>query len=181
MARYIALLRGINVGGNHKVEMPRLKALLLSMGYAQATTYLHSGNAMFVSGKAPDTVRQELTAALEAAFGFEIPTLIRTDAQMRATAEAIPAHWQNDAAQKTDIAFLFPPADAPEVLDTLPLNREYADVRYVPGAVIWHIDRENYNKSRLNRIIGTAIYRQMTVRNVNTVRVLAEYPWDGNA
>ena len=181
MARYIALLRGINVGGNHKVEMPKLKALLLSMGYEQVATYLHSGNAMFVSGKAPDTVQQELTAALEAAFGFAIPTLIRTDAQMRATAEAVPAHWQNDAVQKTDIAFLFPSADMPEALDTLPLNREYADVRFVPGALIWHINRENYNESRLNRIIGTAIYRQMTVRNVNTVRYLAVFPWDREA
>ncbi|MBE0600686.1 MAG: DUF1697 domain-containing protein [Firmicutes bacterium] len=179
MARYIALFRGINVGGNNKVEMAKLKALLLSLGYEGVATYLHSGNAMFVSGKEPQSLRRELTAALATAFGFEIPTLIRTDAQMRATADAIPAHWQNDAGQKTDVAFLFPAADSPQVLNILPLNTEYADVRYVPGAVLWHIDRKNYSKSRLNRIIGTALYRQITVRNVNTVRYLAAYPWDG--
>jgi uncharacterized protein (DUF1697 family) len=108
-------------------------------------------------------------------FGFEIPTLIKTEQEMKKIADAIPSGWRNDAAQRTDVAYLFPEADSKKTVDELPVNRKYVDVRYVKGAVYWNMDKKNYSRSRLNKIIGHRLYQLMTMRNVNTARYLAGY------
>jgi len=173
MTKYIALLRGINVGGNKRVEMKKLKVLLETLGYTDVLTYLNSGNIIFSSTKKSNDIRGELEKKLKKEFGFEIPTLVKTEREMRKISTAIPRDWQNDDAQRTDVAYLFPEFDSKKILDELPINKEYVDVRYTKGVVFWNIDRKNYGKSHLNKLIGHKIYKFMTVRNVNTARYLA--------
>lgn len=170
---YIALLRGINVGGNRKVEMKKLKALLESLGYRNVTTYLNSGNVIFETEYSRDQLQEEIPKALEEEFGFEITTLIRSKEEMRHIAQAIPPQWQNNAEQKTDVAYLFPEIDSEKTVDEIPFKREYVEIIYVKGAIIWHLMKKDYNKSRINKLIGRKLYQQMTVRNVNTARRLA--------
>lgn len=172
--KYIALLRGINVGGNNKIEMKKLKVLFEGLGYAEVQTYINSGNVIFSSAKGRDTILKEVTVGLKKTFGYELGILIKTQQEMRKIAEAIPENWQNDEKQKTDVAYLFPELDSKNILNELPVNREFIDVRYVKGALFWNIDRKNYNKSRINKIIGQKIYQLMTLRNVNTARYLAK-------
>lgn len=170
--KYVALLRGINVGGNHKVEMKKLKALFESLGFVDVSTYINSGNVMFEgSGKTQD-IRKKIESSLKKEFGFEIPTLVKTARGMQNIAKAIPAQWQNDPTQRTDVAYLFPEIDSKETIDALPLHKDFVDARYVNGAIFWNIDRKNYTKSRLNKLIGHKLYKYMTVRNVNTARYL---------
>ena len=64
--------------------------------------------------------------------------------------------------------------DRKDVLEELTIKPEIEDVKYVPGAVIWRIDRANVTRSRIYKMIGTDLYRGMTIRNCNTVRKLAE-------
>ncbi|MDC7235247.1 MAG: DUF1697 domain-containing protein [Spirochaetales bacterium] len=170
---YIALLRGINVGGNRKVEMKRLKALFEASGYTEVSTYLNSGNVLFSSSREQGSVQKEIPGLLQKEFGFEISTLILNRKDARRIAEAIPPEWENNAEQKTDIAYLFPEIDSPDTIEKLPLMKEYMDIRYVKGAIIWNIQKKEYNKSRLSKITGTREYQLMTVRNVNTARFLA--------
>ena len=59
-------------------------------------------------------------------------------------------------------------------MDEIPAKREYVDFIYVRGAIIWHIMKKNYNKSQINKLVGLKLYKQMTVRNVNTARFLAK-------
>jgi uncharacterized protein (DUF1697 family) len=92
---------------------------------------------------------------------------------MKIIGDAIPDEWQNDAKQRTDVAYLFKKADSKKILNDLPVNRKYIDVRYIKGAVFWNLDRKNRNKSRLGKLIGHNLYQLMTVRNVNTARFLA--------
>ena len=56
----------------------------------------------------------------------------------------------------------------------MPANPEVEQVRYVPGAVIWRIDRANASRSRMTKLVGSALYRQISIRNSNTVRRLHE-------
>ncbi|USN53100.1 MAG: DUF1697 domain-containing protein [Candidatus Nomurabacteria bacterium] len=172
--RYIALLRGINVGGNNKVEMKRLKELCGSLGYTDVSTYINSGNILFnAKGKSKD-IQSALTKALVNEFGFPIPVLIKTQAEVKKIVAAIPQTWQNDhQTQKTDVAFLFPEVDDKKTLDELPMKKEYMDLRYIKGAIVWHVKKENLNKSQLSKVIGSKLYKYMTVRNVNTARYLA--------
>ena len=173
MTDYVALLRGINVGGNHKVEMKGLKALFESLGCTEVSTYINSGNVLFRSGESRETLYGKMEKAIGESYDFPIPLLIKTAEEMRRIAEAVPKEWMNDREQKTDVAYLFPDADSEVTASLLPVKREFIDLRYVPGAVIWHVTRENLNRSRLSNAITHAVYRSMTVRNVNTARFLA--------
>ena len=75
MPQYIAFLRGINVGGNHKVEMPKLKMAFETMGYTDVSTYINSGNVIFSSTKENfDTIEP----FLEKVFKFVIPVIVRS-------------------------------------------------------------------------------------------------------
>lgn len=172
---YIALLRGINAGNNRRVDMKKLKALFESLGYLHVSTYINSGNVIFESEEKQEKIRERVETGLKKEFGFEIPTLIKTEQEMKKIADAVPAEWQNDTAQRTDVAYLFPEIDSQKTLDELPLKREFIDVRYVRGAVYWNMDRKNRNKSHLGKIIGHRLYQSMTMRNVNTARYLAGY------
>lgn len=171
--KYVALLRGINVGKTKRIEMKRLKALFEALGYSGVTTYINSGNVVFEAKKAQKTVRSEVEKALKEEFGVLIPTLIKTSKEMQRIADAIPATWKNDDKQRTDVAYLFDMADNKRTIDELPVKHDYIDMLYVKGALIWNVKRLNYNKSHLNKLIAHPLYQSMTVRNVNTARWLA--------
>lgn len=172
---YVALLRGINVGGNHRVEMKRLKDLFESLGYSNVSTYLNSGNVLFGTSAKMSTIREAVEARLQKEFRFDIPILIRERREIIKIAEAIPREWRNDLLQKTDVAYLFDEIDSKKILEELPIKKEYLTIKYVKGAILWNLDRKNYNRSHINKLIGHRLYPLMTVRNVNTARFLAGY------
>jgi len=172
--KYIALLRGINVGGNRKVDMKKLKALFESLGLKNVSTYINSGNIMFESKQAKAGLHKKIISAMKKEFGFDIQTLLKTQAEIKKIARAVPSKWQNNSQEKTDVAYLFPPIDSPKTIDELPIKKEYMDIGYTKGAIYWNIDKKNYNKSQLNKIISHKLYQLMTIRNINTARFLAQ-------
>jgi uncharacterized protein (DUF1697 family) len=172
--RFIALLRGINVGGNKGVDMKRLKTLFEAEGWENVSTYLNSGNITFESNMTKDDLKGRIETLIKGEYGFEVTTLVKTQKEMRVIADAIPKDWQNDETHKTDVAYLYPEIDSEKTIDSLPIKREYIDLRYVKGAIFWNLERKNYNKSQINKVIGHKVYKLMTVRNVNTARHLAE-------
>lgn len=173
--RYVALLRGINVGGKHKVEMKKLKGLCEHLGFAEVSTYINSGNLFFNSPEKTVEVKSKLQKALAREFDFEIQLLVKTKKQIERIASAIPEDWQNDDICKTDVAYLFEEVDQINILDELHFKKEFVDVRYIDGAIFWRVKRSEYNKSQLNKIITSKLYKGMTVRNVSTARKLAKF------
>jgi uncharacterized protein (DUF1697 family) len=89
---YVALLRGINVGGNRKVEMKRLKALFESLGCTNVSTYINSGNVIFDSSRKQRAMSEEIASALKKGFGFEVGVLVKTGKQMQSIQERFPPH-----------------------------------------------------------------------------------------
>ena len=88
---YVALLRGINVGGNKKLPMAELRALLAELGLGDVRTYLQSGNAVFTSDHGDeDALAGQLRQAIGAHFGFDIDVLVRDHAYLKAVADACP-------------------------------------------------------------------------------------------
>jgi uncharacterized protein (DUF1697 family) len=169
----IALLRGVNAGNRRRVEMKKLKTLFESLGYANVSTYINSGNVIFNSSKKQDAISEEIGSCLKKYLEFEIQTLVKTEKQIKEIANAIPKEWQNDSVQRTDVAYLFESIDSSRTLDEFPVKKEYLDIRYTKGAIFWNVDRKNVNKSQLNKLIGHPLYQMMTIRNVNTARFLA--------
>ncbi|MEL6430680.1 MAG: DUF1697 domain-containing protein [Planctomycetota bacterium] len=90
MKTYVALLRGINVGGNRKVPMARLRALAEGLGYGNPRTYVNSGNLVLEATASPAKVEAALEAAIEAEFGFEVPVAVRTVQELVKVRDACP-------------------------------------------------------------------------------------------
>jgi uncharacterized protein (DUF1697 family) len=180
--KYVALLRGVNVGGNHRVPRAEFQAALEGLGFRDVVTYINSGNAVFTSDHDPLT--SEVQAAMEKHFGFDIPTLILPGKKMQAIAAAIPQEWTNDtpkpdkSGQKSDVLYLFDDINAPDILEKLGYRPEVETMIYVDGAVLANITRVNQAKYSLLRIIGTPLYRQMTIRNITTAKKLVELAKD---
>lgn len=173
LTTYVALLRGINVGGGNKISMAELKQCFEALGSESVRTYINSGNVIFKHQTMPPAkLAAKLERAIQKTFNLEIRVLLRTKKQLEATAQKIPAAWLNDANWRTEIFFLWPAFDQPGVLAEIPSNSEVDNLIYVKGAVIWHLDRQNYQKSGLRQFIGTPVYKNMTGRNVNTLRKL---------
>jgi uncharacterized protein (DUF1697 family) len=170
---YVALLRGVNVGGNRKVDMRQLTTTFAGMGYENVRTYINSGNVVFDCSETPPVVIvAAIEAAIESDFGFPVKVLLRDAANVRALVEALDPSWVNDQSAKCDVMFLADEVDRPEVLSQVTVKPDIDDVRYVPGALLWRVGRPNVTRSGMLKIVGTELYAQMTVRNCNTVRKL---------
>lgn len=172
---YVALLRGINVGGKNKVEMRKLKSTFERAGMSDVTTYINSGNVVFKDNRRkPPTIISVLEKAIEKDLGLSIKVLIRDLPAIRKVIKALPDSWTNDTTMRCDVMFLWENFDRKSVLNELTIKPELEDVIYIPGAIVWRVDRSNVMKSRVPKMIGTDLYRGMTIRNCNTVRKLAE-------
>lgn len=172
---YVALLRGINVGGKATVRMAALKQTFEAEGMQQVKTYINSGNVIFsASEKDKGKLTKELEQAIAKDHKLPVKVLLKTHEDMRTLLEQIPTSWTQGKELKCDVAFLWPEIDKPSVLDKIPRNEEYEDVRYAPGAVLRKIAYTDYKKGRFHNIIGTPTYKAMTLRNTNTVRKILE-------
>lgn len=172
---YIALLRGINVGGKNKVDMKRLKQTFEEVGMNDVLTYINTGNIIF---SANDRTKAELAPILEEAihtdFQLQIKVIVRSMEDIKQIINAIPDTWQNDQNMKSDVLFLWDEIDNESVLNKLVIKPQIDRVKYVPGAILWSVDKKDVTKSGLTKIIGTTLYKQVTVRNVNTARKIYE-------
>lgn len=172
--KYVALLRGINVGGNNTVSMARLKELFEQVGMTSVSTYINSGNIFFSTDLlAEEEIAVLLEQAIEVQFGFAVKALVRSSERLLATADALPRSWVNNPDMKSDVIFLWPEIDNFAILEKVQAKPGVDKVKYVSGALLWSIKRVDRNKSNLPKLVGTALYKQMTIRNCNTVRTLA--------
>jgi len=171
--KYVALLRGINVGKGARVPMVTLKVLLEGLGLSDVVTYLNSGNVVFGSTLSAFDLAQLIEDELERAFGARIPTLVKTSVDVIAIAESIPSEWSSDDGEQTYVAYLFSDVDKPGLVSELPVKKQFMRIFYTPGAIVWNIKRENYNRSQITKIAGHSSYARMTTRNITTARKLA--------
>lgn len=172
---FVALLRGINVGGNNKIDMKLLKRTFEGLGLSDVATYINTGNIIFTDDtRSAQELAGELEEAITRDFGLSIKVMIRTIDEIKTIMDKLPADWTNDAGMKSDVLYLWDEINEESVLDQLSLNPDVDRALYVSGAILWSYDRENAGRSGMNKIIGTKVYRQVTVRNVNTARKIYE-------
>jgi uncharacterized protein (DUF1697 family) len=79
-----------------------------------------------------------------------------------------------DKLTRTDVMFLREEVDTPELIAAIAVNPKVDNLLHVKGAVIWKVARQDYGKSKLPKIIGTRLYKNMTARNANTTRKLLD-------
>ena len=170
---FVALLRGINVGGKNTISMDKLKESFIKSGMQSVSTYINSGNIIFT-----DTIhtKKELEELLEAAiaedFSLEIKVLVRTLPDFELLMKFLPTRFTNDDQRKSDVLFLWEEIDGNALTEKLTLREGIDELIPVPGALIWSVDRAMVSKSGMMKLVGSAEYKKMTIRNVNTVRKL---------
>ncbi len=172
---YVAFLRGVNVGGKSIVSMAASKEALVALGLSDVRTYINSGNVIF-STRASDAPR--LTARIERALeqhtGMAIKVLVTDHKTLKKIVDAIPRNWVDDKTMRTYVLLLWQELDDRGILDRLPIKPGIDELKYTPGAVVWRVDRENVGRSQMNRIVGTPLYKKITIRSANTMRKLNE-------
>ncbi len=171
---HVALLRGINVGGRNKVPMKDLLACVEAGDYADVATYIQSGNVVFTTeGPDPQAVELDLEQRIERRFGFPVPVVVRSLAEMDATVAAAPA-WFGGPDHRCDVIFLKHPLTADDAFDALPSPREGVDHwgKGPAGCVYASRLTALATKSRLGQIASSPIYPSITIRNWNTTTKL---------
>ncbi|MFB5661303.1 DUF1697 domain-containing protein [Alteribacillus sp. HJP-4] len=172
---YIALLRGINVGGKNKIDMKLLKHTFEKAGMNDVGTYINTGNIIFsYDGLSKTELSRILEEAIHSDFELHIHVVVRSIEDIRGVINAIPATWKNDKDMKSDVMFLWDEIDKESVLENLVIKPNIDTVKYVPGAILWSVDKKNVTKSGMSKIVGSKIYKQVTIRNVNTARRIYE-------
>lgn len=175
MHTYAILLRGINVGGNNAVPMAKLKAILEKLGLEDVATYIASGNVIARSKKTAAQVKTAVEAALRKNFALSDgagTVHVLTHAQLKAVVKDRPDGFGDEpATYHSDAIFLMgvPTAKAMKVFSP----REGVDAIW-PGKNVVYSRRlsAERTKSRLNRIMSSPLYKQMTIRNWNTTTKL---------
>jgi uncharacterized protein (DUF1697 family) len=171
---YVALLRGINVGGRNPVKMGALVSSFEAMGFESVATYIQSGNVVFRSAtRAHANVARQIEEMLSRSFGFPASIVMRSLGQMRAVVENAPKGFGADpVAFRYDVIFLKEPLRAESVLPAVP-TRPGVDT-LVAGRGVLYATRlvSRASESRLTKVVSLPIYRSMTIRNWNTTTTL---------
>lgn len=175
MAKYVAFLRAINVGG-HTVKMDHLRRLFAGMDFSGVETFIASGNVIFDSPISDRTaLEQQIAGSLQAALGYEVATFIRTPAELTAIAryKPFPPVDLDDPDHTLYIAFTFdPPTEAAK--QKLLTFTTAVDEFHVDNCEIYWLCRKKISESSFSGTLLEKILGQSaTVRNSNTVKKIA--------
>ncbi len=170
----MALLRGVNVGGNNMINMGELKKSFERMGFAQVATYINSGNILFKT-KQNDArkLEKKIEKMLAQEYQLESKVVIRTLPEMEKLVKSLPANW-NNADWRYNVMFLRHSIDSEKLLDDLPVKSDIEELVYRPGALLWSAKASEAARSNMVKVATRKIYQDMTVRNLNTTRKLHE-------
>lgn len=169
--QYVAWLRGINVGGNNAVSMKVLAKLFEELGFTQVKTYINSGNIIFETKTTnPRTLETQIERALAKTFRFPIKTVVNTRTQIEYILKHLPKSWSKPEDKRCNVIFLRHTIDSKALLKQFKPKPEIEEIKYVPGALLWSALTSDLTKSNMLKLIGTPIYKEMTIRTLNTVK-----------
>jgi len=169
---YLALLRGINVGGRNIVKMADVREAFEALGLADVATFIASGNVLF---RAPRQKREELAAGIESAlsrrFGTELKVVLLTEALLRGVVEGAPPGFGADT-HRCDVIFLRAPLTARRAFAVVE-TREGIDGAWVGRGVIYYSRlAARASGSRLSKVVALPEYQNMTIRSWSTTTKL---------
>jgi uncharacterized protein (DUF1697 family) len=174
MARQIALLRGINIGPNKRVPMPRLRELLAEHGYEDVKTYVASGNVVLTSKVSARKLEKELEKLIEDEWGFDVAVIVRTRDELADVIEREPFGDVADNPKFLQVSFL---SGEPDAANAKRINEACVAPEQVviDGREIyaWHPD--GIGRSELAKLLATKkLGVTVTARNWRTVLALLE-------
>jgi uncharacterized protein (DUF1697 family) len=175
MSVFVALLRGVNVGGNNIIKMSSLKASFEKMGFSSVSTYINSGNILF-RAKERDArkLERKVEAMLSSEYNLGCKVVVRSFSEMANLVENLPKNWDGDKDWKYNVIFLRHSIDSEKVLESLGPKPEIEKVVYYPGTLLWSARILDLKRTSMDRFSSQKLFQDMTVRNTNTTRKLYE-------
>ena len=173
--RYVALLRGINVGGHNVIPKDALRCSFEELGFTRVRTYIQSGNVVFrAAPEATGRLTARVEARLSERFSYAARAVVLSAADYAALLAAAPAAWGADEGCRHNALFTLAGTSPDEVLARLPPPKpDLETVVAGPGALFWSVEKARATRSVFVKLPALAVYRQITIRNHNTVRRLA--------
>ncbi|QMV43285.1 DUF1697 domain-containing protein [Cohnella cholangitidis] len=173
MTIYIALIRGINVGGKNKVPMAELRSAYEALGLNRVQTYIQSGNVLFESEESADALRPKLEQAIVDKFGIEATVAIRSAREWeRIIADCPYGKEPLLEGENIQVTVLTEPP-APKALEAMEGSKGGIDEFYVRGLEIYSLFRQSILDSKLAKSL-VKLGTTATSRNMNTMNKLAE-------
>ena len=176
MEQYIALLRGINVGGKNKISMPLLKAAFEKHGFSDVRTYINSGNVIFSCVQTERTALQAVCRKIIAdTFSLDIALSIVLPNELAEALDNAPAWWDADADSKHNAIFVIAPATAETVLACIGETKpDYERIAHAGQVLFWSAPIQTFSRTRLTKVVTTSLSTDITIRNANTTKKLLQ-------
>ncbi len=167
--KYVALLRGINVGGNMMIKMVELKKAFEFCGFTNVITYINSGNVIFGSEKSGKIIRTILEAELSKTFHSNLRLVIRSEKELKRVLEDIPSEWKDNDLRKY-VAFIREPVTPKDVRKEVETNEGIDFVKEGKQVLYMSTKLSGITKSKFTKLAGKKVYQDITIRNYNTVQ-----------
>jgi len=172
---YVALLRGINVGGKSPMKMAPLRACLEDAGLKRVATHIQSGNIIFdADQRSAAPLIATIEKALSTTFGYQAPVLVRSHAQFKSVLADSPRTWTSGNHLRRYIAFLREPITAKQALKEVTIKEGIDTVSAGNGVLYMSTLLSGLSKSRLTKLVSKPIYQDMTIRNYSTCMKMLE-------
>lgn len=174
MRRFLALLRGVNVGGKTMLKMADLKQALESDGFLSVSTYIQSGNVFFTS-EATNTQMfcVQLTKSIEHHFGLHVDVVVYSKDQWQRIITNAPSWWGTDDTRKHNLLALIEPFDINKVIDAIGvLKPDIEAIEPGEGVIYQSLSLMSFGKTTSGSLARSPLYKKMTVRNYNTATKL---------
>jgi len=171
---YVALLRGINVGGKNLIRMPALKACFEENGFGDVATYIQSGNVLFTAPGGPaSALTLRVEEMLAEAFDYVPTVVLRNRTQMRVVVDGAPTGFgARPSKYRYDVLFLKPPLTGAVALKNVPAKLGVDETSAGPGVVYASRLIAKASQSGISKIVYSPIYPRVTIRNWNTTTKL---------
>lgn len=177
MKRYIALLRGINIGGKNKISMVELKKGFIELEFINITTYLNSGNVIFSTDINDDNVLlNKINLMIKNKFNLDIPVFIILQDKLNELLNNAPDWWgKNNKEIYDNLIFLIPPLSYENLYNEIGEPKaKYEKIYNYNNIIFWSFNRRNYQKTNWwSKTASTSISSKITIRTANTIRKIA--------
>ncbi len=168
--KYVALLRGINVGGNNRVSMKELKAAFEEMGHTEVLTYINSGNVIFSSDKKDKkSIVDELESMLTKKFHYTARVVVKSQDEIERIKSEIPKAWDTDPNIRCYVGFLSEYATDDDIKE-IKLREDVDEMKVSKGVLLMTTQLSGLTKSGFSKMTAIRIYKEMTMRNYNTTK-----------
>jgi uncharacterized protein (DUF1697 family) len=171
---FVALLRGINVGGKNIVSMSALKESFARLGFTDIATYINSGNVLFKSTIADPRKLETKIEKMLASEHVPCKVVIRSADEIAQLIKRLPKDWTGDKDWRYNVIFLRHGIDSKDVVSAFTPKPDIEKLTYVPGTLLWCAHAKDVTRTAMLKLSSHRLFPEMTVRNLNTTKKLHE-------